>query len=78
MLSFAMWTFPAQPCYITFRGEMLRLKVINEEEPDILENFQLHGENLKMIIYWGEKHQKARLTKRKLGFLNMEKMTTIY
>ena len=78
MLSFAMWTFPAQPCYITFRGEMVRLKVINEEEPDILENSQLHGENLKMIIYWGEKHQKTRLTKRKLGFLNMEKMTTIY
>ena len=51
MLSLAMWTFPAQPCYITFRGEMVRLKVINEEEPDILENFQLHGENLKMIIY---------------------------
>ena len=46
-----MWTFPAQPCYITFRGEMVRLKVINEEKPDILENFQLHGENLKMIIY---------------------------
>lgn len=78
MLSFAMWTFPAQPCYITFRGEMVRLKVINEEEPDILENSQLHGENLKMIIYWGEKHQKTRLTKRKLGFLNMEKMSTIY
>ena len=78
MLSFVMWTFPAQPCYITFRGEMVRLKVINEEEPDILENFQLHGENLKMIIYWGEKHQKTWLTKRKLGFLNMEKMSTIY
>ena len=78
MLSLAMWTFPAQPCYITFRGEMVRLKVINEEEPDILENSQLHGENLKMIIYWGEKHQKTRLTKRKLGFLNMEKMSTIY
>ena len=78
MLSLAMWTFPAQPCYITFRGEMVRLKVINEEEPDILENFQLHGENLKMIIYWGQKHQKTRLTKRKLGFLNMEKMSTIY
>ena len=78
MLSFAMWTFPAQPCYITFRGEMVRLKVINEEEPDILENFQVHGENLKMIIYWGEKHQKTWLTKRKLGFLNMEKMSTIY
>ena len=46
-----MWTSPAQPCYIPFRGEMVRLKVINEEEPDILENFQLHGENLKMIIY---------------------------
>ena len=73
-----MWTSPAQPCYITFRGEMVRLKVINEEKPDILENFQLYGENLKMIIYWGEKHQKTRLTKRKLGFLNMERMSTIY
>ena len=78
MLSFAMWIFPAQPCYITFKGEMVRLKVINEEKPDILENFQLHGENLKMIIYCGEKHQKTRLTKRKLGFLNMERMSTIY
>ena len=58
MLSLAMWTFPVQPCYITFRAEMVRLKVINEEEPDILENFQLHGENLKMIIYWGEKNIK--------------------
>ena len=47
-----MWTFPVlNPVISLLGGEMVRLKVINEEEPDILENFQLHGENLKMIIY---------------------------
>ena len=47
MLSLAMWTSPAQPCYITFRGEMVRLKVINEEEPDILEISSFMEKTLK-------------------------------